>query len=260
MIEDRQGVCDTCPSVGECAKTPTLFFQLIQDGEQLGYLFAALDHDLKVDEEERSLFAEMAGDLAYALNFFRVEAENKSFESKRKSLEGQLIQAQKMESVGRLAGGVAHDYNNISSIIIGYAELALEKVAQGDPLHDDLMEIFTAAKRSTDITRQLLAFARRQTIKPQVLNLNDSMEKMLKMLRRLIAKTLISPGYPEGRWGRSKLIPPRSTRSWQISALTPGTPSPMWARLPSKQKMSISTRTTVPIMPGLFRVTMYCWP
>ena len=106
------------------------------------------------------------------------------------NLQAQLIQAQKMESVGRLAGGVAHDYNNISSIIIGYSELALEKIEQSDPLHDDLMEIISAAKRSTDITRQLLAFARQQTIAPKVLDLNDTLESMLKMLRRLIGEDI----------------------------------------------------------------------
>ena len=95
-----------------------------------------------------------------------------------------------MESVGRLAGGVAHDYNNISSIIIGYSELALEKIEQGNLLYDDLMEIYTAAKRSTDITRQLLAFARQQTIAPKVLDLNDTIESMLKLLRRLIGEDI----------------------------------------------------------------------
>lgn len=108
----------------------------------------------------------------------------------REALQSQLIQAQKMESVGRLAGGVAHDYNNISSIIIGYSELALGQVEDSDSLHDDLMEILTAAKRSTSITRQLLAFARKQTIAPKVLDPNEIIENMLKMLRRLIGEDI----------------------------------------------------------------------
>ena len=110
--------------------------------------------------------------------------------TERLNLQAQLTQAQKMESVGRLAGGVAHDYNNISSIIIGFSELALEKVEQNDPVHDDLMEIYTAANRSTDITRQLLAFARQQNIAPKVLDLNDTIESMLKMLRRLVGEDI----------------------------------------------------------------------
>ncbi|MBN1415673.1 MAG: PAS domain S-box protein [Bacteroidales bacterium] len=107
-----------------------------------------------------------------------------------KTLEGQLQQAKKMEAIGNLAGGVAHDYNNISSIIIGYSELALEKVSQRDPLYSDLKEILTAARRSTDITRQLLGFARKQTIVPKVIDLNEKIEGVLKMLRRLIGEDI----------------------------------------------------------------------
>lgn len=109
---------------------------------------------------------------------------------KQKKMEKQLRQAQKMESVGRLAGGVAHDYNNISSIIIGYCELAIERVDRNDPLHDDLLEILSAAHRSTEITRQLLAFARKQTIAPRVLNVNDTLANMMKMLSRLIGEDI----------------------------------------------------------------------
>lgn len=116
--------------------------------------------------------------------------ERKKAENEQEKLMAQLTQAQKMESVGRLAGGVAHDYNNISSIIIGYSELAMENVEEGDPLHDDLKEILTAAKRSTEITRQLLAFARQQTIAPKILDLNDTIGNMLKMLRRLIGEDI----------------------------------------------------------------------
>ncbi len=114
----------------------------------------------------------------------------------RINLQARFIQAQKMESVGRLAGGVAHDYNNISSIIIGYTELALENIEQSTPLYEDLMEILTAAKRSTDITRQLLAFARKQTIAPKVLDLNDTIENMLKMIRRLIGEDIDLRWFP----------------------------------------------------------------
>ncbi|MCF8053189.1 MAG: PAS domain S-box protein [Desulfobacterales bacterium] len=110
--------------------------------------------------------------------------------SERTALEAQLRQAQKLESVGRLAGGVAHDYNNMLSVILGYTEMALEKVEPTDPLHEDLTEILAAARHSANITRQLLAFARQQTISPDVLDLNESIEDMLKMLRRLIGEDI----------------------------------------------------------------------
>jgi len=106
------------------------------------------------------------------------------------SLESQFRQSQKMEAVGRLAGGVAHDFNNMLSVILGYTELALCKVDPGQPLHANLQEILKAANRSAAITRQLLAFARKQTIAPKVLDLNETVESMLKMLRRLIGEDI----------------------------------------------------------------------
>lgn len=110
--------------------------------------------------------------------------------TERKSTEEQLRQAQKMESVGRLAGGVAHDYNNALSVIIGYTELAMETTDPSQPLHGDLSEILNAARRATEITRQLLAFARKQAIVPQVIDLNENIESMLKMLQRLIGEDI----------------------------------------------------------------------
>lgn len=117
-------------------------------------------------------------------------------QKQREKLERQLIQAQKMESIGRLAGGVAHDYNNISSIIMGYCELAIEEVNTGDPLYGKLTEIHKAVKRSTDITRQLLAFARKQTISPKVVDINDIIDSMLNMLRRLIGEDIDLSWHP----------------------------------------------------------------
>ncbi|MBA3030434.1 MAG: response regulator [Desulfobacteraceae bacterium] len=121
--------------------------------------------------------------------------------TEHKLLEGQFHQAQKMESVGRLAGGVAHDFNNMLSVIIGYGELAMEKMDPADSLHGDLREILNAAERSTAIVRQLLAFARKQTIVPEVLDLNETIEGMLKMLRRLIGEDIDLAWLPEtGLW------------------------------------------------------------
>ncbi len=114
----------------------------------------------------------------------------KQAEKEQCKLENQLHQSQRLESVGRLAGGVAHDFNNILSVIIGYAELAVEEVPPDDPLHGDLVEILHAAQRSRDIIRQLLAFARKETIAPEVLDLNDTVEHLLKMLRRLIGEDI----------------------------------------------------------------------
>jgi len=111
-------------------------------------------------------------------------------EEERIRLEQQFHQVQRLESIGRLAGGVAHDYNNMLNVIIGYAELALRKVDSTDPLHEDLQEILKAAQRSSDVTRQLLAFASKQTVMPRVLDLNIVVEGVLNMLRRLIGEDI----------------------------------------------------------------------
>ncbi len=121
----------------------------------------------------------------------------KQVEAEKKNLEAQLFQAQKMESVGRLAGGVAHDFNNMLGVIIGRAELALNTNVSANELQHGLKEILNAGLHSADLTRQLLAFARKQTAVPKVLDLNDTISGMLKMLKRLIGedvKLLWAPG------------------------------------------------------------------
>jgi four helix bundle suffix protein len=110
--------------------------------------------------------------------------------TEREHLHAQLQQAQKMESVGRLAGGVAHDFNNMLAVILGYTEIAMDQVDPAQPLFAALQEIRKAAERSADLTRQLLAFARKQTIAPRVLDLNETVDGMLKMLRRLIGEDI----------------------------------------------------------------------
>lgn len=123
--------------------------------------------------------------------------EQKKAEEDKSRLEAQLQQAQKMESVGRLAGGVAHDFNNMLGVILGHTELALMQVDPLHPLHNNLAEIRKAANRSADLTRQLLAFARKQTISPKILDLNETVTGMLKMLRRLIGEDIDLSWQPE---------------------------------------------------------------
>ncbi len=125
-----------------------------------------------------------------SLSVSRDITERKHAEEENGKLQAQLAQARKMESVGRLAGGVAHDFNNMLSVILAHAELALERLEPEQPLFADLQEVSEAAKRSADLTRQLLAFARKQVIAPRVVDLNASVEGMIKMLRRLIGEDI----------------------------------------------------------------------
>ncbi len=108
--------------------------------------------------------------------------------TERSRLEQQLRQAQKMEAVGRLAGGVAHDFNNLLSVILSYVHLAIESLLPADPLRDDLVEIQTAGQRATDLTRQLLAFSRQQVLQPRVIDLSEVVAGMASMLGRLLGE------------------------------------------------------------------------
>ncbi|MEI8121564.1 MAG: PAS domain S-box protein [bacterium] len=105
-------------------------------------------------------------------------------------LERQFVQAQKMDVVGRLAGGVAHDFNNMLGVILGYTEMALAQVDPALQLHADLREVRSSALRTADLTRQLLAFARRQTVLPRILDLNSAVDSALRMLRRMIGENI----------------------------------------------------------------------
>ena len=122
--------------------------------------------------------------------FHRDITERRRAESEQEKLQAQLLQAQKMESVGRLAGGVAHDFNNMLAVILGTTDVAMEQLDPSNPVYGDLQEIRAAAERSADLTRELLTFARKQTVAPQVLNLNDSVPSLLAMLRRLIGEDI----------------------------------------------------------------------
>ncbi len=127
--------------------------------------------------------------------------ERKAIEDERRALREQLFQAQKIDSIGKLAGGVAHDFNNMLGVILGYADMALGRVGGDAELADDLAQIVDAAKRSSILTRQLLAFARKQSISPRLVDLNKSISAMLSMLKRLIGENVAlvwkpDPGVP----------------------------------------------------------------
>jgi PAS domain S-box-containing protein len=112
--------------------------------------------------------------------------EKKMMEAALRHSEEQLRQAQKMEAVGRLAGGVAHDFNNVLTAIFGYTDLLLDQVDEDDPRRPDMEEIRRAAERAAALTRQLLAFSRKQVMQPRLINLNDVISGMRQLLERLV--------------------------------------------------------------------------
>jgi PAS domain S-box-containing protein len=138
--------------------------------------------DAKADLERR--IAARTADLAKANADLRAEM------AERQRVEAQMRHAQKMEVVGQLAGGIAHDFNNVLTVISGYSEMRLGSLAPGDPARADFEEILKAGRRASGLVSQLLTFSRRQVFQPKVINLNDLILDMEKMLRRLIVENI----------------------------------------------------------------------
>ncbi len=127
--------------------------------------------------------------------------------AKQAELQEQLRQAQRMEAVGKLAGGVAHDFNNLLSVIISYASMIGDSLTPADPLKADIEEIRRAAFRASELTRQLLAFGRKQVLQPRVLDLNRALPRLEKMLRRLVGEDIVLSLHPAAALGRIQVDP-----------------------------------------------------
>jgi signal transduction histidine kinase len=168
----------------------------------------------------QGVFALERGDFSYPLDargsdevaevtgaFDRMRATLQRNEADRQRLEGQLRQAQRMEAMGRLAGGVAHDFNNLLTVIKGHSGLLLERLREGDPLGENTQQIAKAADRAASLTRQLLAFSRMQVLQPKVLDLNALVADMGKLMTRLIREDIVFSFRPSDSLGRVKADP-----------------------------------------------------
>jgi len=202
----REEVLGENPRILKSAETPDEVYRDLWQTITAGGEWRGVFHNRRKDG---TLFWERASispvrDAAGVITHFIAVKEDITAQ---KSLEEQLQQAQKMELIGRLAGGVAHDFNNMLMVIRGHTELAMEQTGPDSPLYQDLQEIRRATKRSEDLTRQLLAFARKQTVSPVVLNLNDTLAGMLKMLQRLLGEDIELHWLPGGELWNVKIDP-----------------------------------------------------
>ncbi len=154
-----------------------------QEGRRYGYLAASLAAGLCDDPEELDLLREVVQDVAFALR--SIEAE-KELENR----ERQLRQAQKLEAIGRLAGGVAHDFNNLLMVILGYCSTLLEALAAEDPRRRHVEEIATAGGRAAELTQQLLAFSRSQAFRSELLDLDQVVRGLESLLHRLLGEDI----------------------------------------------------------------------
>ena len=179
--------------------------RLIKGLQQDGYVrnlesrFRAKDGSYKIALMSATII-QLKGE-PHILSITRDITDIRKAEEDKLNLERQLQQAQKMESVGRLAGGVAHDFNNMLGVILGHAEMAMEVLTPSQPLFANLQQIKQAADRSTDIARQLLTFARKQIVVLKIVDLNENVAGMLKMLLRLIGEDIDLAWIPgKGLW------------------------------------------------------------
>ncbi len=187
LVSDRR-VCRRCPARPGCDDTATIAVRLAYGPIIFGYLAISLEHHFGLDEEERELLTEMAGDLAYALNTMAERAARVQAEQDREDMQRQLLQSQKMEAVGQLAGGVAHDFNNLLQVINGVTDMVLEDLGPGHPARESLLEVAKAGDRAATLVSQLLSFSRRQIMRPTTLDLNEVVENLFRMLRRVIGE------------------------------------------------------------------------
>lgn len=160
---------NACPSAGEFADSDSGKFFAVKS-------FPRFDH---------------AGGIAGMVQVAQDITDRKRSSEEQQKLQAQLIQAQKMESIGRLAGGVAHDFNNILSAILGYSELALRKLPEGHAVRENLRIIHEAGEKAAALTHQLLVFSRKQQLKMEPINLNSVVNHMGKMLQRLIGEDVL---------------------------------------------------------------------
>ncbi len=179
---------------GDRAQAKELAAQMWSKGRRTlthRYRFRRKDGDYIWVRDDIRILRDERGEPVEAVGAWTDITDYRKAQEERERLEAQLRQAQKMEAVGRLAGGVAHDFNNMLTVIQGYAEICLQRLNPADPLYQDICEILNSARRSGELTRQLLAFSRKQTIAPSPMDLNQHLLGMEKMLGRILGEDIL---------------------------------------------------------------------
>lgn len=187
-FRERGSICKDCPGRVSCLPEDILCIRLRHEDTSYGYFAVSAFHGQIEHEEEYSLFSQTSQDVAFALHNMEREKQARAAELARQHAEEQLFQAQKMDAIGRLAGGVAHDFNNMLNVILGYASIIRKRMDKNDPIYNYIMEIEQAAQRSAELTAHLLAFSRKQISEPRIIDMNEVIEEQLAILKRLIGE------------------------------------------------------------------------
>ena len=207
-----------------------LTVSLVRDEAELPKYFISVVSDIS---------ARKAAEIAktHALEAAQKEAHDRALaEARLSEAEEQLRHSQKMETIGRLAGTVAHDFNNLISVIGSYADLIVQSLKPGDPIQGDLQEIICAGTRASELTHQLLAFSRRQILQPSVTDLNHTISEMIKMLGRLVGEAVEVSFLPAAD------LPPISVDSGQLEQVLLNLVVNAKDAMPSGGKLTIETR------------------
>ncbi len=179
--------------------------------EELRAVGVATPYEKEYRRKDGSLVPVLVGlamlDDAQSIGFMADLTAQKRAEAALGRTEEQLRHAQKMEAVGRLAGGVAHDFNNVLTVILSYSEMIAESLSPGDPMRADAEEIAKAGHRAADLTRQLLMFSRQEVVEARILDLNDVLAKMDKMLRRILGEDVDLASVPGPALGHARADP-----------------------------------------------------
>jgi len=194
FVMDHKSHHRDCPMPPVYRERNGFVLRLEHERKNFGLLMVFLPPNIPVSDEEKALAREAAYDVAFGLYTLDMEQQ-------QKSLDEQLRQSQKMEAIGQLAGGVAHDFNNMLSVILGYSDMLLKSLDEDDPAHQQVREIKECAKRSAQLTRQLLAFSRKQVLAPKIIDLNDVVVGIQSMLARLIGENIqLTMELADGLW------------------------------------------------------------
>jgi signal transduction histidine kinase/ActR/RegA family two-component response regulator len=190
LITNRADTCAPCVLGPPHAVCDAMSIRLLHEGKLYGFMVVSLALGLGSDDEEQGLFAEIAGDLGFALHAAELQREAREAEKKQQLAEAQLRQAQKMEALGALSGGIAHDFNNILGIVVGYTQMACLDAPPESPMRGNLLEVLKAANRAKDLVKQILAFSRQVEEEKQPVPVALLVKEVLKMLRASLPTTI----------------------------------------------------------------------
>jgi len=188
LMEEGSELCFDCPITGRTPNSDTMLACLTHEGVSFGYISVSVAKGFGTDLEERTLFLETAVDLAYAISAISNRKEIVRVEEARAAIQLQLLHSQRLEAVGQLAGGIAHDFNNILQVLMGHTQILLQRLSGEDDILMEFDEIEKSIQRAATLTKQLLMFSSRQVMKLVLLDLNSTVENLLKMMQRFLGE------------------------------------------------------------------------